>query len=531
MSDDQASSYDELPYGDNCFPYTHPDHLAALGSLYGIDPPAVAHCRVLELGCAGGGNLIPMAAGLPAASFVGIDLSARQVAAGREIVNALGLSNIELVAMNLAEVDERFGTFDYVICHGVYSWVPEGVREKILDICAGRLAPGGVAYVSYNTYPGWHARGLARELMAYHVRRPSSALDRVREARGFLDELVGVLPDQSSAYTRILRTEGEFLHGVENSYLYHEHLEETNHPCYFHEFVGRAEARGLRFLAEARTPGLIGSLPPAAREALGRWAGDETATEQYLDFLCNRTFRRTLLCRAERGRLPTPSPERVSALWVGTNVRPASPEPDVAGDAPEEFRKPEGAASLTTNSPLVKAALVVLYEVRPRTLGFEALWDGVRSRLGLGDDEEARGALRAALLRCFLSNLVEFHTLPPRFAAQAGARPRASALARVQARAGGRVTNLRSRTLEPGGFDLVVLRLLDGRRDRAALLEALDALVASGEFTVHAGDEPVNDPAQIREALAAELEPCLGRLAGLALLEDDGADGGGTSPA
>lgn len=521
MSDDQASSYDELPYGNNCFPYTHPDHLAALGTLYGIEAPAVDRCRVLELGCAGGGNLIPMALGLPGSTFVGLDLSPRQVAAGREVVGELGLGNIDLIAMSLVDVDARFGTFDYILCHGVYSWVPEVVREKILDVCAERLSPGGVAYVSYNTYPGWHARGLARELMAYHVRRPSPALERVREARGFLDELVGALPDQSGAYARILRTEGQFLQGVENSYLYHEHLEETNHPCYFHDFIARAESRGLRFLAEARTPGLIENLPPAARAALGRWAGDETAAEQYLDFLCNRTFRRTLLCRADRGRLPAPSADRVSALWVGTNVMPASADPDVAGSGPEEFRKPEGAASLTTNHPLVKAALVVLYAARPRPLAFAALWDGVRSRLGLGDDGEAQAALRAALLRCFLSNLVDFHTHPPRFAPAAGERPRASPLAAIQARADdGRVTNLLCRSVEPGGFDRVVLRLLDGRRDRPALLDALGALVASGEFTVHGGDGPVLDPALIRQVLASELEPCLGRLAGMALLED-----------
>ena len=522
MDPGKASSYDEVPYGDSCFFDTHPDYLATLAGLHGLAPAGVDRCRVLELGCAGGGNLIPMALENPDARFVGVDLSPRQVAAGQAIVAELGLGNIDLRATDLTAIDDRFGPFDYIVCHGVFSWVPDAVRDAILAICRDRLTPHGIAYVSYNTYPGWHGRGMVREMLAYHVRRPAPALVRAERARGFLDELLQVLPDKSTAYARTLRNEDAFLRQVADSYLIHEHLDETNQPLYFHEFLSLAEAKGLRFVAEARSAGLVDGLPPDARVALERWADDRRAAEQYLDFLCNRTFRRTLLCHAHREPSPEASAAGVSSLWVSTRVVPASAEPDTQSAAVEEFRRPEDGSVVSTNNPVIKLALVILHEERPRAVAFDDLCARVIARLvpGLmGDGYDVRTALREALLRCFLSELVVLHTRPPRFAPAAGARPVASPLARVQARDAERVTTLRRRNADVKGFDRLVLLLLDGTRDRAALLDAMADQVASGAFAVVHGDEPVSDAAVIREVLAAELEPCLSRLAAMAMLQ------------
>src|SRR5262249_13699905 len=150
---------------------THPDRLATVATLFGMRPAAVDCCRVLELGCAAGGNLIPMAQALPGSSFLGIDLSARQVAEGAKVVAALGLTNVALRRQRILDVDESWGTFDYILCHGVSSWVPAPVQDRILHICSANLAPAGVAYVSYNTYPGWHLSGMIRDMMCYHARR------------------------------------------------------------------------------------------------------------------------------------------------------------------------------------------------------------------------------------------------------------------------------------------------------------------------------------------------------------------------
>jgi methyltransferase-like protein/2-polyprenyl-3-methyl-5-hydroxy-6-metoxy-1,4-benzoquinol methylase len=519
----QTSSYDEIPYSDNCFPYTHPDRLAAVKALFGMSESPLDHCRVLELGCARGGNLVPMALELPAARFVGIDLSARQIAEGRSVVEKLGLQNVDLRAMCITEVDERHETYDYIICHGVYSWVPEPVRSKILAICAESLAPDGVAYVSYNTYPGWHARGMVRELMAYHVRRSSEPHDRVEQARVFLDELVRVLPDPATSYARILRTETELLRKVANAYLYHEHLDETNHPVYFQEFIDRARESGLNFLAESATPGLSDALSLEARHVLDGWAEDDVSREQYLDFLCNRTFRRTLLCQAEAKRHATPSPDAIPLMSISTGLIAVAAQPEVVSDKPEKFRMPEGQGTVTTNNPLVKAALVALSEVRPGSLSFAAVWNRVQACVGqecggIATHADSRHILAESLLHCFLSDLVDLHVRPPRFARIPTERPMASPLARLQAEDGGRVTNLRRRNALLNDFDRVLLGQLDGTRDRTSVLEALRGLVAADDFTIYDGDQPIRDQAKTDAILAAELEPTLQKLAKLALL-------------
>lgn len=523
MSTGQVSSYDELPYSDHCFPYTHPDYLETIGAIYGLQAPPADRCRVLELGCAGGGNLIPMALELPEARFVGLDLSPRQVEAGQAVIGKLGLRNIELRAMSITDVDDAFGRFDYIVCHGVYSWVPEGVRDKILAICAENLSENGIAYISYNTYPGWHARGMVREMLAFHVRRSGPALDRVQQAREFLEEMVRVVPDKSSAYARILRTEGDFIRGVANSYLFHEHLEETNHPFYFHEFMAQASAKGLGFLAEARTPGLIDQLPPDAKALVERWSEDSTAAEQYGDFLCNRTFRRTLLCHDRASRNRAPSAEVLSSLWLTSSLQPVNPDPDVGSSVREEFRVPEATATLSTDKPLLKAALVVLRKSGPRALTFDALWDRTQSLLSQvratpPEEPDDPALLREALLRGFMTNLVDLHIHPPQFAMEVSERPLASALARLQAEDSGRVTNLRRRTVELEEFDRLVLRTLDGSKDGPAILGSLMNLAEADEFTIYEGDQPIRDLARIEAMMAAELENALRRLAGFALL-------------
>lgn len=132
-----STTYDEIVYPSYPYAQSHPSHLATVARLFGLRSPDLARCRVLELGCAGGGNLLPMAVRYPDATFVGIDLSARQVELGRKAIQTLGLTNLDLRAASITDVTADWGTFDYILCHGVYSWVPDAVQDKILDIFPG----------------------------------------------------------------------------------------------------------------------------------------------------------------------------------------------------------------------------------------------------------------------------------------------------------------------------------------------------------------------------------------------------------
>jgi len=164
--DDVRAGYDENPYESYAHPFSAPGQLAAVAWVLGLEPPDASSASVLEIGCAAAGNLIPFAAMHPRSRALGIDLSRVHIAEGSRRVRALGLENVELLCGDIAHLDlAALGQFDFVICHGVYSWVPDEVQDAILAACGQLLTPSGVAYVGYNTYPGWKAREIVRDAM------------------------------------------------------------------------------------------------------------------------------------------------------------------------------------------------------------------------------------------------------------------------------------------------------------------------------------------------------------------------------
>ena len=123
-----GTTYDEVPYMAASFPNTHPEILAVTALMRGLEPPSLAGARVLELGCARGANLVPMACSMPEATFVGVDLSQRQIDEARAMAAAVGATNVTLHAMDLCDVDEGFGSFDYVIA------LSDSMRETCIAI-------------------------------------------------------------------------------------------------------------------------------------------------------------------------------------------------------------------------------------------------------------------------------------------------------------------------------------------------------------------------------------------------------------
>ncbi len=528
-SEAQLTSYEDVPYASKPLYPTHPDCLATVATLLGMQPPAVHGCRVLELGCASAGNLIPMAATLPESRFVGIDLSPRQIASGQAVVDALGLSNIDLRALSILDVDEDLGEFDYIICHGVYSWVPPAVQDKILDICSRNLSANGVAYVSYNTYPGWHARGMVREIMGYHARQFADPLVRVQQARAFLEFLVKSTTEPDGPYARVLREEADLIRPKADYYLFHEHLEDVNQPVYFHQFAKHLADKRLQYLGEAWFHTNLSKFSADVQDTLQHLAADLVGLEQYIDFLDNRTFRRTLVCHDGVRLDRAPSAKTISSLHISALARPMSENPEVSSSRVEEFRADDG-SSASTNIALVKAALLALFEAWPKALTFDELTAAVQSRLAGAGGVAALGSpeiLAETLLQCYLSNVVSLHVAPARFALTPGERPLASPLARHQSAAGSPITNLRHRIVELTENDRLVLGYLDGTRDRPAMLGALERALGDGTFqwdddAPAQGDatEPAGSsgPRGCRAPLAEWLEGSLKRLATCALL-------------
>jgi methyltransferase-like protein/cyclopropane fatty-acyl-phospholipid synthase-like methyltransferase len=508
-------AYDRVPYLSASQHRTHPDHLAALAILHGLEPAPPDRCRVLELGCADGGNLVPMAIELPGSRFLGIDLSPRQIDTGRAFAAEMGLENLELQTRSILDVDAALGEFDYILCHGVFSWVSRPVQEKILAVCRGNLAPHGIAYVSYNTYPGWRLRGMVRDMLLFHTRGVDAPEERTGRAFELMRFLAGAVGQEQDAHAIFLRTTRDHFeeHRDRPSYLLHEYLAETNDPLYFHEMVERAGRHGLQYLTESDPHPTGGTdLPAFVAEELERMSTDRIVREQYLDFVVNRTFRRTLFCRAGLDLERTSSPERLRRLHASSAVKPASPVPDLRPGLSETFRNEKG-ETFSSDHPLAKVALVSLAAAWPGTVAFQDLLDAVRREMAA--DETMLADLLDALFR---SGVVELHAHPPVCAGTVGELPCAARLARHQAGSGLLVTNQRRRNLKlDDPMALFLLLHLDGTRDREALVDLLETEVAEGRLKLEVDGKPV-EPGPRRKVLETLLDHHLRKMAEHALL-------------
>ena len=460
-ADDPArASYEAVPYSVNAFAQTQPDRLATIGRLFGLAAPDPDRCRVLELGAASGGNVIPMALGSPTSHFVGIDLSGAQVADGVRVIRELGLKNVELREMSILDVTPEFGQFDYILAHGVYSWVPTAVQEKILSICSRNLSPRGVAYVSYNCYPGWHARAALREMLWYHTARFSEPAERVRQARALLAFLAVAMPRADASYTTLIRQELMLLMVTPDSYLLHEHLDEVNEPLYFHQFAQRAAKHELQYLGEA----IVGTMSPAkfgpaVEKTLQQIAPDLLQMEQYMDFLRNRMFRQTLLCHEDAKLDHALRPEALRDLYIASSAKPVKEEDEA--DSTREFETP-AKQKLATRDPMMKSAMLRLAEAWPASVAFKEL-------AGSADDEQRR-QLATRLINCVVSQIVEFSLTPSKFVVDVSQNPTASPYARLRARGGGKVTSMRLENVQMSDLQRKILAELDGTKAAAELV-------------------------------------------------------------
>ena len=285
------ASYDELPYDSLPLSETQPDFLAAVARLHGFDAPDPRRARILELGCAQGGNLIPLAWRWPESECVGVELSRVQAEAGMAFIQRLGLSNARIVHGDLAALPDDLGEFDFIIAHGVFSWVPPSVQQALLEACRRHLSPHGIAYVSFNVAAGWQA---LQPLRAALIERTSAELPapaRFKQALRVLDAL------ESEWRDPFLLKEIAYLKTAAPSYLFHEYLAEFNAPLPFAEFAGLLDAHGLRYVGEAGPRCAVVELEDAWGLAPERMAGRGRHAEAALADALAIRFRRALIAR------------------------------------------------------------------------------------------------------------------------------------------------------------------------------------------------------------------------------------------
>lgn len=283
------------------FLQTHPARLAGIATLFQLNPPNPQQARVLEIGCASGGNLIPLALYYPQMRITGIDNRHALIEEGTNLIKRLGLENIRLTQLNLSEIEQPIGLFDYIICHGLYSCLPVEEQAIILQICRENLAENGVAYISYHTYPGWKTHELVRDAMQFHTRHFHTLAEKLPQGLAMLELMKSANPSDSTYY-QLLDSSYQQLQVEDNPYLQATYFDVQQQPCYFQDFATKAAEHDLIYLGEANFAQMYAQhLNAQLHQQLNHLCeNNQIILEQYLDFLNNRSFRQTLLCHKEQ---------------------------------------------------------------------------------------------------------------------------------------------------------------------------------------------------------------------------------------
>lgn len=435
---------------------------------------------MLEIACGDGANLIPMAYAMPESEFVGFDLARQPVERGQARINELGLRNVRMFAGDLLDAGAELGQFDYIIAHGLYAWVSEPVRDRLLALCNELLAENGIAFVSYNALPGCHLRIMVRDMMLAATSGCDDPLKQVEEGLKFLGFLLQAkAQEEDGLFRSLLEHQAKRMASHPFASTRHDEFSADYDPVYFTQLVEHASRHGLQYVCEAQLP------PPPdpcycaeIRQVLeGRAGGDPVRLEQLLDFVRMRSYRETLLCRADRRVQRDIQPESFHRLLFASETTAA---PGEAGAM--TFTLP-GGISLESNHPGVKTFLQLLGRAWPRALCFSEIEPELKG-LGFALDENRA----AVIFRLAVAKMIELRTWNAPVAAGIAERPKASACSRQEAHTQKCVTSLLHRSVNVADPKVcMLLDLLDGTRNREGILDAMQNQFPSQALAIAEG--------------------------------------------
>jgi methyltransferase-like protein/SAM-dependent methyltransferase len=488
-------THDELPYTCSAMPYAHPQHLATIATLFGMKPPPPSTARILELGCCDGSHLVAIAHTLPQAHCWGVDLSATNIAHAQTMVEHLGLTQVTLKAMDILDIDTNFGQFDYIIAHGIYSWVTPAVQQKILQLCQQLLTPDGVAYISYNTQPGWQFRQTLRDMMHYHTSHFPNTTAPDEPLKKLLDFFTQATAQAKEPYSQFAHQEINQCRQLPESFLYDTFWQENPQPEYFYQFIEKARQHGLEYLSDAFVHTmLIDTFPPAVAQGLQMFKHDLIHQEQMMDFLRHRHFRHTLLCHQNQSLTRTLSADSLQHFFISAFLQPV---PDTAG---QQFGNRKGRVS--TDNPLIKKTFTYLNQQWPCAVALDELFTTVTDETHQTIDQAEQATIKDTLLKCYTMGLIEFQLTPSQFTTTVSEKPQASPLARWQVQQGlPQVTNQRCEVVKiENQIALRFLPYLDGHHDHQALLNLLTQWVTEGLVKINVTHQETGEPITLSEA-------------------------------
>ena len=409
----------------------------------------------------------------PKSTFIGIDSSKGEIDRARESARCLGLGNIHFVLKDVRSLGpEDLPSSDYIIAHGLYSWVPADARDAILNFCRKNLTSSGLAYISYNAQPGWAIRRLVREtLLRSRLIQEAAIEDKATIAIEVATQLLEDMPSRSYAFAALLAEELERVSDGKPFYVFHEYLAEFNEGFWLRDFVDHAHRNGLDYVADAQSCRWEGHVPEELKTALAKRDLDPIEQEEAADLLCNRTFRASILCRADAPRETTPHKVLLEEVHIATSLSAASDPFDLTEGVVERFFNKDG-PEVTLDASITKAAIVMLAAQWPKGMQLEDLYVQASELLithGIKVPEEARSQLSEELKTLFEDGQIDLRLREPVYDTVVPEYPQAHALARFEAEHRDALTTPYHLPLpfEPQAMGLV--RALDGSLSQVEL--------------------------------------------------------------
>ncbi|MFT3809525.1 MAG: class I SAM-dependent methyltransferase [Micropepsaceae bacterium] len=455
MNAEEPFLYDEIVYPTPVVAQMATERMASAAVLHGWTPPDPATSAVLEIGCGDGLNLLGMAEVAPRARHVGFDLSPVTIERGKRLAAAAGVTNAELTAGDILTWPRNGEAFGYISCHGVYSWVPGHVRAGLLDLICARLAPGGMAYVSFDCLPAASAK---REIQEFLRRETADIADPMARVAAAMS-LIRLLARNKRPNSRLrpeLDTLMSEIDKYDPNYFFHDWLADHYAPVSLHAFAAAADRAGLAVAGDAGLADLYLDDLDADGRAYVEQAGADWAERGFRrDTLRgNQMFRRVLLVRKDAPPPRTTSLDGLSFAFFGerrvegARVRYASDHDAfmIAADGREQ------------------AALDLLADGSAAERSF----DEIAGRTG--DAAFAAGLMKRAAALPILTA----HATPAPYTLKPGAKPQASGLVLAMLEHGDWViTRRHARLTLASAPTRQFLKLCDGTRDRNMLADEM----------------------------------------------------------
>lgn len=497
MSD---SSYDTVPYSSKPDRGRHIDRLASIAHLVGISSKNIHQARVLEIGCGTGKNLIAMAELLPKAEFVGIEPSEEEHSIAKETVESLGIENVTLLNESIENFHSE-KSFDYIICHGVFSWVSKTIQAEILRKIKALLSDAGLAMVSYNSYPGWHLRQSIRDLLLSFDIKEEPAVERIKKARETLKSVqAAVLFDHDRPFSVLLHQEIERIAREPDAYLLHEFLANENHAYYYKDFCEAVKTHRLIAIGDARFFRMSinrlfqGDVASAAFKKILQLGTEVNSIEHVMDHLWFNVFRESILCHDTHTPTADIELEQIRTLSFCGFL-------NYDADA-KEFKDIKG-ITLKISHPLLEKTLHILTKNYPTFVSYPQLLLLAQQAINDRERDTSRDEdlLAGALLEWMQRDIIDFSLHPPTCNDRVLAHPKTTPFIRKQAQESNVVVNLFHNSIDIGPLEQELLKLLDGVTDREVMAKHAYALISKGEGGIREDGVEITDPEKQKELL------------------------------